>query len=365
MSGGAARRADRALGLCRDLHNAAIEARRTAWQRARKTVSFYDQCRELTDLRASFPEYAALDRHMLEGVLRRVDLAFAAFFRRIKEGGPAGYPRFRGRDRFDSVTYRQRGWKLDGRHLTLRCVGRIKLHLSRPIEGTIKTVTLKRDAVGDWFAVFSCDGVPECVLPETGRAVGVDLGLTSFIATSDGQTIQHPRAFRVGEQRLSRAQRKRSKMQRGGGRYRKHSRAIASLQRRSARIRRDHHFKTALDLVRRYDVVVVEDLNVAGLARSALAKAIADAGWGQFLSILASKAEEAGRQVIAVDPRGTSQVCSGCGCVPERRKTLRDRIHSCPDCGLTIDRDVNAARVILKRAGAPPTASGPATKVAA
>lgn len=363
LSAGAAARADRQLMLCRELYNAAIEHRRTAWKRAGVSVTFYDQCKELTEVRKIRPEFADLDRMMLENVLRRVDLAFQGFYRRVRAGQAPGYPRFRGRGTFDSVTYRQTGFKVEGRHLTLRTVGRLKLHLSRPIEGTIKTVTLKRDRCGDWFAVFSCDNVAARPLPDTGRAVGIDLGLAAFVATSDGETIQHPRAYRTAERRLSRAQRRRAKMRRGGTRYRRHQRTVAAIQRKSARVRRDHHFKTALDLVRRYDLIAAEDLNVRGLARTRLAKSVTDAGWGQFLDVLAGAAESANRTLVLVDPRGTSQACSGCGCIPEKPKGLGDRVHDCPDCGLVLDRDVNAARNILARAG--PAASRPASKAAA
>ncbi len=365
LSAGAVARADRQLMLCRELYNAAIEHRRDAWRKGHVSVSRFDQINEIPGIRVVRPEFAELDSQMLQSVIDRVALAFDGFFRRVKAGQKPGYPRFRARGQFDSVTYRRQGWKLDGRYLTLRFVGRMKLHLSCPIEGTIKTVTLKRDRCGDWFAVFSCDNVPIQPLPETGKAIGIDLGLTAFIATSAGQTIGHPRAYRTAERRLSRAQRKRSKMKRGGGRYRKQVRAVAAIHRKTVRIRRDHHFKTALDLVRRYDVIAAEDLNVRGLASGMLAKSVHDAGWGQFIEILRGKAESAGRTLVLVDPRGTSQICSGCGCEPAERKTLAVRVHECPDCGLVLDRDVNAARNILTRAGAPPAASRPASRAAA
>ncbi len=365
LSAGAAARADRQLMLCRELYNAAIQHRRDCWQQRGVTISRFQQDAELKDVRVVRPEFAEIDAQVLGNVIRRVGLAFDAFFRRVKAGQKPGYPRFKGRHQFDSVTYRQTGWSLEGRYLTLRSVGRVKLHLSRPIDGTVKTVTLKRDRCGDWFATFSCDHVPARPLPETGASVGVDVGLTSFLATSDGEFVANPRPYRLAERRLSRAQRKRAKMKRGGTRYRKHSRTVAAIQRKTARVRRDFHFKAALDLVRRYDLIAIEDLNIRGLARMRLAKSVHDAGWGQFAAILTSKAEEAGRQVIAVDPRGTSQVCSRCGCEPEERKTLAVRVHDCPDCGLVLDRDVNAARNILTRAGAPPAASRPASKAAA
>lgn len=365
MSPSAARRAQRQLDLCRELHNACIEERREAWRRQRVSVRRFDQQGQLPEIRRIRPEFAELDAQLLGMVVYRVALAFDGFFRRVKAGQTPGYPRFKSRSRFDSVTYRQSGWKLDGNRLTLRYVGTVKLFLSREIQGTIKTVTLRRDRCGDWFVCFSCEGVPARPLPETGRAVGVDLGLHSFIATSDGEAVEAPQPYRTAEAALARALRRRSKMKRGGSNYREQSRRIAKLHRRVARVRRDFHFKTALDLVRRYDAIAVEDLNVRGLARSRLAKSVRDAGWADFLHALRSKAEEAARSVVVVDARGTSQVCSGCGCEPEQRKTLAVRTHRCTDCGLVLDRDVNAAINVLSRAGAQLAASRPASRAAA
>lgn len=347
LSHGVAHSASRQLHLLRDLYNAALEERREHWERGHR-VTFYTQQAQIPAIRRALPEYATVDAQVLGYCLKKLDLAFAAFFRRCREGGAPGYPRFKGRSRFNSMTYRQSGWKLDGRYLTLRGVGRVKLHLSRPIEGRVKTVTLKRDSVGDWWVTFACDDVPVRTLPTTGRSVGVDLGLASFLATSDGETVENPRHLRTAEAQLKRAQRRVSRRKRGGSRRRRAVRVLARKHRRVADARRDFHFKTALDLVRRYDTIAVEDLNVRALSRSNLAKSVNDAGWGQFLHALQTKAESAGRDVVVVDCRGTSQVCSGCGAtVP---KSLSVRTHDCA-CGLALDRDVNAARNILARAG--------------
>lgn len=359
LSGDCRTRADRVLWLLRDLYNAALEQRRDHWAHG-ASVSFAQQCRELTELREADPEYAALDRNMSEWVLRQLDRAFQAFFRRVQNGEWPGYPRFKGRSRFNSLTYRRSGFIMDGRYLTMRGVGRIKLHLSRPVEGTVKTVTLKRDPCGDWWVTFACDNVPARPLPDTGKAVGVDLGLASLLATSEGELVDNPRHLRVAEAALKRAQRRVSRRKRGGARRRKAVTVLARKHRRVADARRDFHFKTALDLVRRYDLIAVEDLNIRGLARMRLAKSVHDAGWAGFLHALATKAEEAAREVVAVNCRGTSQECSGCGAVVP--KGLHVRTHAC-DCGLVLDRDVNAARNILARAG--PSGSGGCCNAAA
>lgn len=359
------RRAAGHLALMCELYNAALQERRDAWRVAGERANFVTQCRQLKEIRVDRPEFAEIPRDTLEQTLRRVHLAFEGFFRRLKSGEAPGYPRFKSRRRYASTTYRRDGWKLEGRHLHLKGIGRCKLFLSRPVEGTVKTVTLRRDRCGDWWVTFSCEDVPVRPLPDTGREAGIDLGLESFLTTSDGEHVGNPRHLRTVEANLKRTQRRVSKRKRGGNRRRKMVRTLARQHRRVRSCRQDFHFKAALDLVRRYDHIAVEDLNVRGLSRSRLAKSVRDAGWAQFLGILAFKAEEAGRRITVVDCRGTSQVCSGCGCEPAERKSLGVRVHHCSDCGLTIHRDLNAAVNILTRARAEPSASRPRGKAAA
>lgn len=371
LSPSAARRAEDQLALCAELYSAALQERRDAWRMAGESISAASQMRQLPEIKKIRPEYREIGSQVLQDVIQRLDRAFQAFFRRVKAGEAPGYPRFRSRRRYHSLTFKQAGWKLEGRQLTLQGIGTAKLFLSRPVEGTVKTVTLKRDRCGDWCVTFSCDNVEPKPLPSTGMAVGIDVGLEKLLATSDGEFVENPRHLRRAETRLKRTQRRASKRKRGGSRRRKMVRTLARKHRKVERARRDHHFKTALSLVRRYDTIAVEDLNVRGLSRGMLAKSVHDAGWSQFISILCGKAESAGRVVVAVNPSGTSQVCSGCGCSPLEKKALSVRTHRCHECGLVLDRDVNAARNILhlaasgKRAGAPPSASRPATRVAA
>lgn len=360
LSPSAIRKAEAGLAALCDLHNAAIQERRDHWK-AGLRVGFYSQSKQLKEIRRDRSDLGALPFDVAECALKRVHLAFEAFFRRVKAGEVPGYPRFQGRGRYDSMTFRQWGWKRDGRRLTLSGIGTVKLFLSRPIEGRVKTVTIRRDLCGDWWVCFACDQVPAKLLPTTGHVVGVDLGLATFAALSSGETVANPRHLRTREAALKRAQRVVARRERGGTNRRKAVRLLAKRHRRLENARRDFHWKTARSLVQRFDTIAVEDLNVSGLARSTLAKSVHDAGWGGFLHALAVKAEEAGRIIVAVDPRGTSQVCSGCGV--EVRKSLAMRVHDCPSCGLTLDRDVNAARNILARAG--PTASCPASEAAA
>jgi putative transposase len=373
LSPSSARRAEEQLALCCELYNACLQERRDAWQKAGVSLTAASQMAQLPEIKHHLrPEYSEIGAQVLQDVVQRLDKAFQAFFRRVKaKDARAGYPRFRSRRRYDSLTFKQTGWKLEGRRLTLQGIGTLRLFLSRPVEGTVKTVTLKRDRCGDWWATFSCDGVPVRPLPATGRAVGIDLGLEKFLTTSDGDLVPNPRPLRRAEVELKRCQRRVSKRRRGGHRRRKLVQTLARKHRRVERTRRDFHFKTALDLVRHNDLIAVEDLNVRGLARGMLAKSVADAGWSQFIGILCAKAEEAARTVVSVNPSGTSQVCSGCGCDPKERKTLSARIHRCPECGLVTDRDINAARNVLhlavseKGGRADPSASRPASRVAA
>ena len=255
------------------------------------------------------------------------------------------------------------------RTLTLHGIGKLRLFWSCELEGRIKTVTLKRDACGEWFILFSCDEVPERILPRTGAVIAVDLGLESFLTTSDGEHVANPRPMRVASAGVRKAQRVVSKRARGGARRKKAVRRLARRHRAVERTRRDFHHKTAHRLVQHHDLIAVEDLNVRGLQRGMLAGSVSDAGWGQFLAILSDKAASAGRTIVAVDPRGTSQICSACACTPSVRKSLSQRMHHCA-CGYVAHRDVNAARNILRlgedttgRAG--PPASGRVSKIAA
>ncbi len=336
------------LDACRHVYNWAIEDRKALWQYAKCWTSFYDQSGYLKHLKTERPWLTEVYSHPLQDALRRVDRAFAAFFRRVKAGQAPGYPRFRGRDGYDSFTFKEwgRGCGFDGRRLALGKIGRLRIVLHRPIVGTIKTCTLKRRADG-WYALFAveCADVP---LRAATNPVGVDVGLTTFAALSTGELITNPRHAKVAAQDVARAQRIVSKRQRGSVRRGKARDVLARRHLRLARTRRNFHFQVAHDLATRFNPIIVEDLHIAGMARHpTLAASIHDAGWGQFLGILAHSAENAGAAYMAVEARGTSQTCSACGVVVP--KTLAERTHRCAACGLVMDRDVNAACVVLKR----------------
>lgn len=337
---------DSQLDDARRLYNAALHERRDAYRFAAKSLTYYDQANQLKEIRdeggLELANFSAA-----QDVLRRVDKTYKAFFARVKaKKGKAGFPRFKGRARFDSYTFPSYGdgiRLLDTGKLRVQGVGQVKVKLHRAVEGTIKTVTLTRDA-GRWYACFSveCEAAP---LSSTGKAVGIDAGLTAFATLSDGTQIENPRFHRESEKRLRIAQRKVARRKKRSARRRK---AVRELQRANAHIREqrsDFQHKAARWIVNEYDLVAVEDLNVKGLAAGMLAKAVHDVGWSAFQDKLAYKAESAGRVLVKVDPRGTSQTCL-CGArVP---KTLSQRWHECPVCGLSLPRDHVSALLILR-----------------
>jgi len=233
----------------------------------------------------------------------------------------------------------------------LHGIGSVKCKFHRPLEGRLKTATVKREGE-HWYIVFSCEVEPR-PLPENQDAVGIDLGTNPhFLVTSDGEMVRAPRYFSKAQAQLATAQRNLARKKRGSNRRKQARRRVAKLHRKIANQRKDFHHKTARKLVERYGVIAHEDLNVLGLARSRTAKGVLDAGWAQFLAILAYKAEEAGRRVVGVDPKHTSQDCPVCG--HREKRPLWVREFTCPACGASLHRDVAAAINVLARSGRVP-----------
>ncbi len=336
------------LWRCRELYNAGLEERKTAWEKCGVSVTFAMQSAQLPDIKDARPEYRDINAQVLQDVLHRLDKTYQAFFRRVKNGEKPGYPRFHGRDRYSSFTYPQvgehGGATLDGGFLSLSKIGRIPIRLHRPLEGTPKTVTISREADG-WYACISCADVPAQPLPTTGQETGIDLGIEAFATLSEGTRIFSPGWYRKAERALKTAQRRVSRRKRGSNRRREAIKLLSKAHQKVARQRRDFHHKTALALVHANDTIYHEDLQTANMVKNHhLAKSIQDAGWGAFLTILTHKAAWAGRRVIAVNPAYTSQRCSGCGVLVS--KGLSVRWHACPACGTSLHRDHNAARNI-------------------
>jgi putative transposase len=371
-------RQEAALRACledtRQLYNAALEERREAWRMGRHRVTFNSQDAQLKEIRADDPEgYGRWSFNCERAAIRRLDRAFQGFFKRVKAGHKPGYPRFKGRGWWDSIEWPDKdGARWDSvphpkiTRVYLKRIGHVRVHQHRLVKGRVKTITTKRE--GDrWYVVLSCDDVPAEPLAPTNSTVGIDLGLVSFLTTSDGTHIANPRHLGANMERLTAAQRALSRKKRGSGRREKAVRKIARLHGKVRRQRLDHAHKTALMLVREYDSIVHEKLQIANMtarpeprsdgnggyqpngaaAKSGLNRSMHDAGWGIFLRVLSAKAESAGRHVIAVDPRHTSQRCAHCGHTAAGNRVTQAEFR-CLACGYQAHADVNAANNILR-----------------
>ena len=354
------------LARCRELYNAPLAERKEAYRMAGKSISYYDQKRDLVEIKATLrPEYQDIHSQVVQDVLLRLARAFDTFFRRRAKGDEPGYPRFHSRNRYNSFTYPQGGYSLThDKRVCLSKIGAIKIKLHRKIEGTTKTCTITFEA-GQWYAVFSCEVEQPEPWPPVDSEVGIDLGVTHFAALSDGTFIESPRYYRKAQKKREKLQQALGRKKRGSHRREKARKAVAKAHRQIANQRRDFHHKQAKQLVKRHQTIVFEELEITNLskrakpkqdengtylpngaaAKSGLNTSILDAGWGHFQQIVTHKAACAGRTVLKVNPRYTSQVCSQCGTV--RKKELSERWHSC-ECGCELDRDTNAAINILR-----------------
>lgn len=339
------------LNVCCNWYNMCLAERKWAYELEGRSVTKSQQERTGIEYRKTFPQAQAVFSQTMQTVCDDVDKAYQAFFRRVKAGETPGYPRFKGRDRFHSFAFKQygSGAKIDGRRLKLYGIGRVPVRWHRPIEGTIKTVRIVLKA-GKWYACFACE-VPESEpLPAAGRVVGIDVGISALVTTSDGEKVENPKFYREAQAELRRRQRKLARAKRGSKNRRKAKRQVQRWHEHVANQRRDFAHKLSTELVRYYDGIALEDLRVSNMARNKhLSKSILDSGWSMFRQFLTYKAESAGRAVAFVDPVYTSKTCSCCGAIFEHL-TLSDRWVNC-DCGLSMDRDHNAAVNILRKAG--------------
>jgi putative transposase len=348
---------EKTLFLCRQLYNTALEKRKELYKTHKKSIGYYEQANQLPSLKEERPEYKNVNAQVLQDVLKRVDKAYQGFFRRIKKGETPGYPRFKGEGRYDSFTFPQAnvtGIKIqEGKNRVLvHKIGSIKCKFHRPLEGQIKTASIKREN-DEWYIIFTCITEPK-KLPVNQDAVGIDLGTNpNFLTTSDSEMVPAPRYFKKYEKTLSKAQKIVSKRKPGSNRRNKAKRLVAKIHKKIANQRKDFHHKVAKDLVNKYGTIVHEDLDIKQLAQTRTAKGVLDAGWAQFLAILAYKAEEAGRQVIKVDPKYTSQDCPVCG--NREKHPLWIRTYTCAKCNTTLHRDIAAAQNILAKAWTEPS----------
>lgn len=341
------------LELCRWVYNDTLASRKDAYEQDGKSLGLYDTNKLLTQWKAEKPALKAVHSQVLQNVQERVDLAFKAFFRRVKAGEEPGYPRFKGKGLYDSFTFKQSGFKLVGDRLSISKVGDVPIQLHRPICADIKTLTIQRDAVGNWYACFSCECDTQ-PLPTNHNVVGIDLGLTTFAYFSNGQTIERQRWMKQDAADIARLQRKKERFAKGSPERRKVIKALGHAYERAAHRRNNFAHQEARKLVNEYQFIAFEKLAIkemqrgpTGRGNKTVNRSIADVAWGQFVQYTVYKAANAGRGVALVNPRGTTQECSSCGSIVP--KDLSVRIHDCPTCGLKISRDLNAALNILAR----------------
>jgi putative transposase len=356
----------------RELYNAALQERRDAWRLAGRSVSYGEQSAQLKEIRRVRADVAMWSFSSQQATLRRLNRSFASFFRRVKAGRTPGYPRFKSRDRFDGVEWPEDGdgcrWKPEVSRIYLQGIGDVKVTAHRKVEGRVKTVQIKR-AARKWYLVLSCDDVPARPLKPTGVATGIDVGIADFAVTSDGTHIENPRWGRRAGVRLEAAQRRLTSKQRGSHNRQAAKETVAARQRKVANQRRDWHHKKARQLVREFDVLFVEGLHITNMVRRAKARpdpeqpgqflpngqaaktglnrCIHDAGWRAFVNILKAKAEEAGRRVVDVEPRHTSDCCEACGHTANGNRVSQS-LFVCLACGHSAQADEQAARNILR-----------------
>jgi putative transposase len=368
-----------ALAACveshREMYNAALAERREGWAHSKTRIHYTDQSAQLTEIRAVRPDVAVWSFSSQQATLRRLNKAFAGFFGRVKKAKPGvkpWYPRFKGASRFHSVEWPKDGngarWLPKAKRVYLQGIGQVKVELHRRVQGRVKTIQIKRQG-RRWVLVLSCDDVPANPLPVTGRQGGIDVGIVRFATTSDGEQLENPRCGRQSAQRLAAAQRRLGRATRGSKSRGRRRETVAACHRKIANQRKDFHHKQARKLVKTYDLLVVEDLQIVNMmrrakpvadgdnpgqflpngarAKSGLNRSIGDAGWGSFVSILRAKAEDAGRIWIEVNPRHTSDGCEKCGyAAAENRVTQAE--FECRRCGHAAPADEHAARNILR-----------------
>ncbi|MFC8513911.1 RNA-guided endonuclease InsQ/TnpB family protein [Streptomyces sp. NPDC057257] len=367
------------------LYNGALQERRDAYRHGSKTsITYGDQSAQLKAIRAFDPErQGRWSFSSQQATLRRLDRAFQAFFHRVTAGRTTGYPRFKGIGHFDTVTFPKDGdgcrWASTPNdrqtRLRLQGVGHVRVHQHRRVRGRVKTISVKREG-SRWYAVLVCDNVPADELPPTGAIVGIDMGVVHFLTTSDGVHVANPRFLEAMADELAEAQQHLAtfpqRTRRRTKRHRAAARKVAKLHGKIRRQRADFHHKTARALVGDHDVIAHERLNTAGMtkspapepdpgqpggflpnraaAKAGLNRSVLDAGWAQFLGILANKAESAGRLVVPVDARNTSRTCPECGHVAKENRVTQAKFE-CVRCGFTANADHVGATNVLNRAG--------------
>ena len=341
---------NRTFGCVRVVWNRTLAARHARWQAERKGTSYAETDRALTQMKRD-PDLEFLNEVSavpLQQALRHQHKAFSAFFEKR-----ARYPRFKSRRGRQAATYTRAAFRMkDGALHLAKTSGPLRFVWTWPdVDVTAldpTSVTVARDPAGRWFVTFHVDVPAPVPLPGRGRDVGVDVGLAHFAVLSTGEKIPHPKHWERHERRLKRWQRRLARCRKGSRNHAKRAVKVARAHARVADARRDFLHKASTGLVRRFDVIAVEDLQVRNMVRNrSLARAISCTGWAEFRSMLEYKAERCGRMVVAVDRwYPSSKTCSACGHLLAEL-SLGTRYWACPTCGTRHDRDVNAAKTIL------------------
>ncbi|MBM3200139.1 IS200/IS605 family element transposase accessory protein TnpB, partial [Candidatus Woesearchaeota archaeon] len=339
-----AKKLEKTLDACRFLYNSELEYEKQAYFFNKEFVSKVELNNLIPSWKAINPSLKKVHSQVLQNVSDRLVKSFEGFFGRIKHGEKAGFPRFKSRERYDSFTYPQSGFKVEKNKLKLSKIGLMNVKLHRKIKGKIKTLTISKTSTNKWFACFSVVKKIEAEQHDLGKYVGLDVGLNSFYADSECNKIENPRRLRKSEERLKFLQRQHSKKKKGSKNRNKSKLRITRLHEKVVNQRNDFLHKESRRLVNEHSLIAVEKLSIKSMVKNHyLAKSIGDAGWRRFLQYLAYKAEEAGGRIVEIDARGTSQHCI---CGNRVEKSLSVRIHKCNKCGLEIDRDVMSAIII-------------------
>lgn len=348
----------RTLDFTRELYNAALQERREAYRKCGVSRSTFEQQRCLTEVREVRPEFAEVHSHVLQTTLERLGLAFGSFFRRVKTGQKSGYPRFKGKGWWDSFAFKEcsvgnaQSWKWTTcgrpddtrRRINIPKVGKVRIKMHRPLEGRPKRLTIKREGT-EWYAVYTCD-VEKVMLPENTSVIGIDVGTRYLYTDSEGHHEPNARSLQKAQRKITLHSQSLSRKKRGSKRRKKAKALLGKAHRKVARQRLDHSHKVANHLLSSHGTIVHEDLQPSRMVHgpTSLSRSIHDAGWSGLFRMLSFKAESAGRTVIKVDPRFTSQRCFACGFICKENR--RDEAFGCLSCGYQGHADVNAARNI-------------------
>lgn len=334
------------LELCRQTYNLCLEQRIDSYKNLRRSVSCYDQIKQLPELKQAYSEFKQIPSQSLQDVIERLDKAYKNFFNRVKKGQTPGFPRFKGFGRYDSLTLKQAGWSLKDSNLLVPKLGtfKVKFHRTIPKSAKIKTVTIRRTN-NKWYVCFSCDSIPPKLLKPVHKSIGMDVGCESFLTDSNGLKIENPRWLNKSTGQLTKLQQKLSKQKMGSGKRKQTKLLLSKVHEKISNQRLDFHHKVAKHYVDNYDTICHEKMN-AFTSFTKLNRSMRDVAWFKFFNILSCKAEEAGRTIVKVPAKNTSQMCSSCGKIVP--KTLDVRTHNCSHCNFSLDRDFNAALNILR-----------------